>query len=209
MIALPVSMSHEDYLMRHIGENLDLSDVGVLHIAWHIAAHQHHGQHRRSGGKYIEHPMVVAMMIKELGLSVAAQAAALLHDTIEDGENSKERIRRAFHKKYGNEIAFMVQVMTKDGLTTSQYLRRIAKCSRISWETPVVKIIDRLHNLICPHGGNPEREVRMLKETVGEFQRMCKDCRPHIPDHFALTYDQLVQQVVETAQIRLAMLESN
>lgn len=207
MITLPEGISYEEFLLYHLGEGLDLEELGVLHLALHTATLEHLGQKRRSGRKYIEHPMVVAMMAKELRLSIAAQAAALMHDTKDDGKISLKKIKKAFGKKFGRVIAYMVEILSNKGLSSKAYFVRIVLSSKACWEIPVVKIIDRWHNLVCPYGGNPEREVQMLRETLEEFWDMCIECRLNIPDHFRKTYDQMTANVISLARTRLNEIE--
>ena len=54
--------------------------------AYEIAGRAHEGQLRKSGEKYITHPVAVAEILAEIGLDKATIIAALLHDTVEDTE---------------------------------------------------------------------------------------------------------------------------
>lgn len=64
-------------------------DSGAVHVlvdAVALATAIHHGQvEKSSGGPYIAHPVRVALAVLEAGGTVEQGAAALLHDTIEDG----------------------------------------------------------------------------------------------------------------------------
>jgi len=52
--------------------------------AFVVAEKAHTGQLRKSGDAYITHPVAVANILAELGLTSEAIIAALLHDTVED-----------------------------------------------------------------------------------------------------------------------------
>ncbi|MGH3897747.1 MAG: HD domain-containing protein [Pseudonocardiaceae bacterium] len=58
-----------------------------------MAAHAHRGQRRRSGDPYITHPVAVATIVAELGMSPEIVCAALLHDTVEDNRLHPAQLR--------------------------------------------------------------------------------------------------------------------
>ena len=59
-------------------------DVSIVERAYAVAEHFHEGQLRKSGDPYITHPLAVATILAELGMTGPTLAAALLHDTVED-----------------------------------------------------------------------------------------------------------------------------
>ena len=60
------------------------TDLRLLVQAFEKAEELHAGQSRRSGERYITHPVAVAEILADLGMTVPTLAAALLHDTVED-----------------------------------------------------------------------------------------------------------------------------
>lgn len=58
-----------------------------------MAAYLHADQKRRSGDPYITHPLAVATILAELGMTPTTLAAALLHDTVEDTGYTLDRLR--------------------------------------------------------------------------------------------------------------------
>ena len=77
--------------------------------AFLVAQKAHDGQLRKSGERYITHPVAVAKILAELGLNSETIIAALLHDTVEDTPYSLKELRRDF----GDEIANLVDGVTK------------------------------------------------------------------------------------------------
>src|SRR5699024_548465 len=77
--------------------------------AYDVAERSHRGQMRKSGDPYITHPVAVATILAELGLTPSTLAAALLHDTVEDTDYSLEELTSDF----GEEIALLVDGVTK------------------------------------------------------------------------------------------------
>ena len=76
-------------------------DVQLLRQAFEVSREAHEGQTRKSGEPYITHPLAVATILAELGMTASTLAAALLHDTVEDTEYSLDLLRADF----GDEIA--------------------------------------------------------------------------------------------------------
>jgi GTP diphosphokinase / guanosine-3',5'-bis(diphosphate) 3'-diphosphatase len=60
------------------------SDWDLLEHAFEVSAYYHRDQRRRSGEPYITHPIAVAQILADLGMTTPTIAAALLHDTVED-----------------------------------------------------------------------------------------------------------------------------
>jgi len=192
------------YLKNHL-DNLSDAEAGQILRGLHTACIQHDGQTRRSGGPYLIHPIAVAQLARDFGLSVSAQVAALLHDTVEDCRMTHSKVRLSF----GNDIADMVEGLTKHvGEDNETYLQRIPVTASNHWETAVIKTLDRLHNLTTPYGGNTERERRLLNETLNSFRSMCEQNRQHIPQIHLADYDDLVTQVISLASKRLKEVES-
>src|SRR5690606_8717181 len=70
-----------DPLMLVVRANHPKADLSVLERAYTRAEAAHRGQLRRSGDPYITHPVAVASILADLGMTPPTLAAALLHDT--------------------------------------------------------------------------------------------------------------------------------
>ena len=91
--------------------------------------------------KYFEHPIRVARMLLNLGIrDDVILAAALLHDTVEDGHISLDIVR----EKFGDEVAHVVDLLTKrEGMTPEEYFKRVAQDIRAI----LIKTVDRVCNV--------------------------------------------------------------
>lgn len=116
-----------------------------------FATLKHKAQTRRDKTTpYIEHPRAVAQGVSRFQRDLKdinkLEAAAWLHDTLEDTDTSYEEILQ----KFGVEIADLVQELTSDkeeikGVGKATYLSH--KLEKMSSLALVIKLIDRLHNL--------------------------------------------------------------
>ena len=136
--------------------------------AYEIAAQAHEGQLRKSGEKYITHPVAVAEILAELGLDKSTIIAALLHDTVEDTEYHLPQLRTDF----GDEIADLVDGVTKlDKLTYGQTaeaetVRKMVVAMSRDIRVLVVKLADRLHNARTWQYVDPDSARRKARETI-------------------------------------------
>ena len=113
-----------------------------------VAEKAHRGQLRKSGDPYITHPVAVATILAELGMTPSTLAAALLHDTVEDTDYSLDQLRREF----GHEIAMLVDGVTKldkvkyGDAAQAETVRKMVVAMSRDIRVLVIKLADRLHN---------------------------------------------------------------
>ncbi len=135
-------------LLRVVRANHPKVDVSLLERAYLVAEKAHEGQVRKSGDPYITHPVAVATILAELGLTPPTLAAALLHDTVEDTEYTLDQLRRDF----GDEIAAMVDGVTKldkvsfGEAAQAETVRKMVVAMARDIRVLVIKLVDRLHN---------------------------------------------------------------
>src|SRR5688572_16184680 len=85
------------------------TDEPLLNRAYVYAMKAHGEQKRASGDPYFSHPLEVAAILTDLKLDDATIAAALLHDTIEDTDATRDEIDGLF----GKDIGRLVEGLTK------------------------------------------------------------------------------------------------
>ncbi|MDL2717487.1 MAG: bifunctional (p)ppGpp synthetase/guanosine-3',5'-bis(diphosphate) 3'-pyrophosphohydrolase [Acidobacteriota bacterium] len=126
-------------------------DEALLRRAYVVSAHEHRNQLRSSGEPYLVHPLAVAMTLAEMKLDDASIAAGLLHDVLEDGTVSKERIGELF----GADVAHLVDGVTKIGkyaftskeAQQAETFRKMLLAMTDDLRVILVKLADRLHNM--------------------------------------------------------------
>jgi len=140
----------------------------VIERAYRVAEQAHEGQNRKSGDPYITHPLAVATILAELGMTAPTLAAALLHDTVEDTEHSLEQVRTEF----GDEIAMLVDGVTKLDKVTygeaaqSETVRKMVIAMARDIRVLVIKLADRLHNARTWRYVAKESARRKARETL-------------------------------------------
>lgn len=151
-----------------------------------LAYDAHGGQSRRSGEKYVTHPLEVARILAELHMDGDSLVAGLLHDTVEDTTYvTLEEIGLWF----GEEVMKIVEGET-----------RFSKLSHLTEETPpgavpdlkaldlqqlflamtddvriiVVKLADRLHNMRTLSAMPQRKQQKIADETLRVFAPLAR-----------------------------------
>ncbi|MCC2592990.1 bifunctional (p)ppGpp synthetase/guanosine-3',5'-bis(diphosphate) 3'-pyrophosphohydrolase [Tessaracoccus sp. OS52] len=160
-----------DPLFKIIRTSHPKADLDVIERAYRVAEHHHSGQKRKSGDPYITHPLAVATILAELGMTEPVIVAALLHDTVEDTEYSLDQLREDF----SDEVARMVDGVTKLDKVTygetakAETIRKMIMATSEEVRVLVIKLADRLHNMRTLGFLPQDKQVRIATETLNIF----------------------------------------
>ena len=160
-----------DPLFRVLRANHPKADVALLEKAYRIAERAHRGQVRSSGDAYITHPLAVATILAELGMTESTLCAALLHDTVEDTPYTLSQLS----KDFGEEIAQLVDGVTKldkvkyGDTAKAETIRKMVIAMSRDVRVLVIKLADRLHNMRTLHYLRPDKQSRIANETLEIF----------------------------------------
>ncbi|OGG41731.1 hypothetical protein A2837_00750 [Candidatus Kaiserbacteria bacterium RIFCSPHIGHO2_01_FULL_46_22] len=161
-------MTSASDIIKHLEHPTD-ADRTLVEKAYKTAAEAHEGHIRYSGEPYMSHVAAVALRLSEMGMGARTVAAALLHDTIEDTELTEDDIRRDF----GEEILFLVEGVTK--LSSVRYygtdrhnesLRKLFVATSQDIRVLIIKLVDRLHNMMTLSHVPEEKRLRIARETL-------------------------------------------
>ena len=139
--------------------------------AFNFAKQAHDGVKRRSGEPYIMHPIAVAKIVcSEMGLGSTSICAALLHDVVEDTEYTVEDIRNMF----GDKIAQIVDGLTKisggifgeQASAQAENFRKLLLTMSDDIRVILIKIADRLHNMLTLGSMLPAKQFKIAGETL-------------------------------------------
>lgn len=141
----------------------------IVRRAYEFAEEAHREQKRESGEPYFIHCERVAEKVCEWGLDEYAVAAALLHDIVEDTTHPLKEIE----KKFGSEVAFLVNGLTKlarlqypEGQVEAENLRKLVVFFANDLRVILIKLADRLHNMETLDALPEERRQRFAWETM-------------------------------------------
>jgi len=139
-----------DDLLNHV-KIYNLEEIEIIKKAYDYANYLHEGQIRQSGEPYITHPLNVAYILSEMHADRDTICAALLHDTLEDCDISKEDIAELFNKDIANLVDGVTKISKMNfSSKTEQNLantRKIITGLTEDVRIIIIKLADRLHNM--------------------------------------------------------------
>ena len=164
--------SASSYLFSQIPHSKSLQHA----LDYSINAHKH--QFRKSGEPYIIHPILVASIVSSITSDESMAIAALLHDVVEDTSTTIEEIESLF----GKDVAHLVEGLTKiDNIRDKELIpsssdeklivsalsfRKMLLASIEDVRVLVVKLCDRLHNMLTLDALASHKQIRIAEETL-------------------------------------------
>ena len=162
----------QHYLFSHIDPSPQLLQ------ALEFSKEAHKNQYRKSGEPYIIHPILVASIVVSITNDESMAIAALLHDVVEDTPTTLEDIQELF----GEDVAHLVGGLTKiDTIRDSELIastsdeklivsalsfRKMLLASIEDVRVLVVKLCDRLHNMLTLDALPEHKQKRISEETL-------------------------------------------
>ncbi len=204
-------------LLRTVRANNPKDDFELIQRAFVVAERCHRGQKRKSGDPYITHPVAVATILAELGLSGTTLAAALLHDTVEDTSYTLEDLKGEF----GPEVAMLVDGVTKldkvsfGEAAQSETVRKMVVAMAKDIRVLMIKLADRLHNARTWRFVSAESSARKARETLEIFAPLAhrlgmNTIKWELEDlSFAALYPKVYEEIVRMVGDRTPEREKN
>lgn len=162
-----------EHIISRIKKHDPEASVELLYQAYKFAKNAHGNQKRKSGDRYIIHPVGVASILSELQLDVVTIAAGLLHDVVEDTDIELEELE----KEFGEEIAFLVDGVTK--LSKIEFkskeeqqvenLRKMFLAMARDIRIILIKLADRIQNMRTLKFHSTEKQQEIAEETLEIF----------------------------------------
>ena len=165
-----INITIDDLIDKFKKYNNNEENIELIKKAYNYAEKKHFGQKRISGDDYILHPLNVALILTDVSADAPCMAAALLHDTIEDSDATKEEIEKLF----GSEVALLVDGVTKinklnfssDTEASAANQRKILVGLSEDPRVLIIKLADRLHNMRTINVLLVEKQKKKAKETL-------------------------------------------
>ncbi len=162
-----------EYLLEKIKASEKPYDIDKIMQAYKVAEAAHEGQVRSSGEPYITHPLSVAAILVDYCMDADTICAALLHDVVEDTDITLDELR----KKFGEDVAIMVDGVTKIGLVPlntkeeqqAENIRKILMAMSKDIRVIIIKLADRLHNMRTLDARPPHKQLKTSLETMNFY----------------------------------------
>ncbi|AJM71809.1 RelA/SpoT family protein [Mycoplasma yeatsii] len=148
----------------------DQKELDLIKEAYEFSYQAHIEQKRKNGDPYIYHPLSAAYYLAQWKMGPSTIIAGLLHDVLEDTPVEKEIII----EKFGQEVANLVESVTKVSFFAKEqrqqlksvYLRKLYLSMAKDIRVIIIKIADRLHNILTISNLREEKQKEIAKETL-------------------------------------------
>jgi len=164
--------SAEHYFFSHIDPSEN------LYQALEYSKKAHSTQFRKSGEPYIIHPILVAAIVASITNDESMAIAALLHDVVEDTDIEIQEIEKLFGVDVGHLVAGLTKIDTiRDSeliasssneklIVSALSFRKMLLASIEDVRVLVVKLCDRLHNMLTLDALPDHKQLRIAEETL-------------------------------------------
>ena len=171
-----MDFSHEgdltiEELMRRAKANLpEDTDLTPLRKAYEFAEKHHRPQKRSSGEPYIIHPLNVTATLIKLKMDLDSLCGGLLHDVVEDCDVSEEEIIQEFGEGIGNIVIGCTKISkikfkTKEESQAENFRKMVVAMAK-DIRVIIVKLADRMHNMLTLQYVSKEKQVKKAQETL-------------------------------------------
>ncbi len=153
-------------------------EIPKIRDAVEFAQQWHEGQFRKSGQPYIIHPILVAAIVSHFGGDEEMIFAALLHDVVEDTPCSSEVIAEKFSPAIANLVDGLTKIIeireeelvpstsNEKLITSALSFRKMLLASISDVRVLVVKLCDRIHNMLTLDALSSAKQKRISEETL-------------------------------------------
>lgn len=162
----PIKLSE---FKAELSSYLSDADIKKTLEAYYYAEKAHKNQFRLTDCHYITHPLYVAFILAQMRLDYQTLMAALLHDVIEDTNNSKHTLRERFEP----EVADLVDGVSNLSLifntrseAQASNLQKMFMAMARDIRVILIKLADRLHNMHTLRPMPIFKRLRIAKETL-------------------------------------------
>ena len=165
-----------DDAVEILGKQIEIDEDVQKALDFAIEAHE--GQFRKSGEPYVVHPILVAAITASVSNDKTMVIAALLHDVVEDTKYTEEDIE----KRFGRDVTHLVDGLTKiveireselapshsneKLIRSALTFRKMLIASIEDVRVLVIKLCDRLHNMLTLDALSEAKQKRIAEETL-------------------------------------------
>jgi guanosine-3',5'-bis(diphosphate) 3'-pyrophosphohydrolase len=219
-------MMRQYELVERVARYNPNADEALLNRAYVYAMRAHGTQKRASGDPYFSHPLEVAAILTDLKLDDATIAVALLHDTIEDTDTTRDEIDRLFGAEIGKLVEGLTKLKKLDFITSEakqgENLRKLFLAISDDIRVLLVKLADRLHNMRTLGAMRADKRRRIAQETMEIYAPLAgrigmQDMRDELedlafeildPENRALVMERLSEQLSQSDAIIGTIIET-
>lgn len=175
-------------------------DIERVRSAYEYASEIHKEHKRKTGEPYIIHPLAVADIVCDLGGDEDMIIAALLHDTVEDGDDH-EVVEATIRTNFGRNVHYMVMALSKNCMISckdrqqKEYVDQMAEAIETDTSVFFIKMADLLHNLSTIDGLSLEKRQKWVMELQSQYIPLLQDHYHHLSPVYHEMYFRLLERL--------------
>ena len=146
------------------------TDITPIKKAYEFAEKHHQLQKRSSGEPYIIHPLNVAATLIKLNMDLDSICGGLLHDVVEDCDVSDSEIDDLFGQQVGQIVVGCTKISkikfkTREESQAENFRKMVVAMAK-DIRVIIVKLADRMHNMLTLQYVSPEKQMIKAQETL-------------------------------------------
>lgn len=142
-------------------------DVHLIRKAIYYTKKYHDSQIRLSGEPYYTHPIEVAFMVCDYLFETEAIITSLLHDTLEDTALTYSMIVDLFGELIAEQVEGLTRIKSSGKITSAELVKQLWVEGK--YNLILIKLFDRIHNLQTIFAKSPEKQRKIIDETLKYF----------------------------------------
>lgn len=147
--------------------------IELMQKAYDFAVKKHEGQVRKSGEPYVNHVINVAITLAKLQVSPDVIISGLLHDVIEDSGVSGKELEEMFNDEVKTIVSAVSKLRNLPEIDDDEYQaanqRKIFIAMSKDIRVILVKLADRLHNMMTLEYMPDHKQTKIAKETLNVY----------------------------------------
>lgn len=148
-------------------------DIDFMKKAYDFALKKHEGQIRKSGEPYVNHVINVAITLAKLQVSPNVIVSGLLHDVIEDSGVTAKELEAMFNEEVRTIVSAVSKLRNLPEIDDDEYQaanqRKIFIAMSKDIRVILVKLADRLHNMMTLEYMPEHKQTKIAKETLNVY----------------------------------------
>jgi len=156
----------------------NIQKTEVIEKAIEFTKEKHEGQFRKSGEPYVIHPILVSVLVAYFGGDENMVVAGLLHDVVEDTCCTSQDVTEEFNEQISHMVDGLTKIMeirdvelipstsNEKIISSALSFRKMLLASISDVRVLVIKLCDRLHNMLTLEALSDAKKKRISEETM-------------------------------------------
>ncbi|MBW2367660.1 MAG: bifunctional (p)ppGpp synthetase/guanosine-3',5'-bis(diphosphate) 3'-pyrophosphohydrolase [Deltaproteobacteria bacterium] len=158
-------------IIKRLADTHGQADLDLVQRAYDFSVSVHKGQKHPTGESFLSHLTAVADILVTMNLEPVSVAAGLLHDALEDGRTTGDKVRSQFGSSVYRIVSGVTRISTlplhsSHQASQAENIRKMILAMADDIRVILIKLADRLDNMRTIEHLAPETRLAMSQETL-------------------------------------------